>query len=541
MKFETIEAYNLPERIEAISKYLVSILSVNGTRGEVAVADAIYKLVKSAPYFKEHPRCVWQQALEQDSLKRKNNFALLKKEGTKQTVILHSHMDTVGVEDYGPLKEIAHDSDALQAFFKTYDEDPLIQKHAQSGDWLFGRGILDMKSGDAVNIATIFYYMEHMDELPCNLLLMTNAVEENDHTGAIQASSELLRLRQEGYDFKAAINTDFISPSYEGDEKKYIYTGAAGKMLTCFYIKGRETHVGSCLMGIDATLISSAINLKINTNLDLVETISNEEILPSSALLQRDCKDFYNVQTNKRANLYFNTFLYEKSADAVLQTLLAASKEAVQEVTTNYEERFKLYTERSHIHSNISHDIAVMTFDEYLARLAKKGYDTKMLISSFLGQIKDYDKREVGFQLIDYLEAKTQSDEAKVVVFLAPPFCPHNYTDSDSEVDQALEQMMTEFPEENFVKRRFFPFLSDSSYLAMRETTEDINKLKANFPLMDSIYPLPVDTIRTLDIPAVDLGVYGIGAHTWKERIYKPYSYHTLPKVIRSFIEHLTK
>lgn len=92
-----------------------------------------------------------------------------------------------------------------------------------------------MKSGDAVNIATIFYYMEHMDELPCNLLLMTNAVEENDHTGAIQASSELLRLRQEGYDFKAAINTDFISPSYEGDEKKYIYTGAAGKMLTCFF------------------------------------------------------------------------------------------------------------------------------------------------------------------------------------------------------------------------------------------------------------------------------------------------------------------
>lgn len=108
-------------------------------------------------------------------------------------------------------------------------------------------------------------------------------------------------------------------------------------------------------------------------------------------------------------------------------------------------------------------------------------------------------------------------------------------------IDQALEQMMTEFPEENFVKRRFFPFLSDSSYLAMRETTEDINKLKANFPLMDSIYPLPVDTIRTLDIPAVDLGVYGIGAHTWKERIYKPYSYHTLPKVIRSFIEHLIK
>ena len=101
--------------------------------------------------------------------------------------------------------------------------------------------------------------------------------------------------------------------------------------------------------------------------------------------------------------------------------------------------------------------------------------------------------------------------------------------------------MMTEFPEQNFVKRRFFSIFEWFKLPCHAGTTEDINKLKANFPLMDSIYPLPVDTIRTLDIPAVDLGVYGIGAHTWKERIYKPYSYHTLPKVIRSFIEHLTK
>ena len=84
--------------------------------------------------------------------------------------------------------------------------------------------------------------------------------------------------------------------------------------------------------------------------------------------------------------------------------------------------------------------------------------------------IEYYDKREVGFDLIDYLEAKTQSDEVKVIIFLAPPFCPRNYTGRDSDVDQALEKMMTEFPEEHFVKRRFSPFLSDSSYLAMRKS-----------------------------------------------------------------------
>lgn len=46
MKFETIEAYSLPERIEAITKYLVFILSVNGIEGEVKLADAIYNLLQ---------------------------------------------------------------------------------------------------------------------------------------------------------------------------------------------------------------------------------------------------------------------------------------------------------------------------------------------------------------------------------------------------------------------------------------------------------------------------------------------------------------
>lgn len=46
MKFETIETYSLPERIEAITKYLVSILSVNGIEGEVKLADAIYNLLQ---------------------------------------------------------------------------------------------------------------------------------------------------------------------------------------------------------------------------------------------------------------------------------------------------------------------------------------------------------------------------------------------------------------------------------------------------------------------------------------------------------------
>ena len=42
-----------------------------------------------------------------------------------------------------------------------------------------------------------------------------------------------------------------------------ISTQAQLENVDMFYIKGRETHVGSCSMGIDDTMISSEINLKI--------------------------------------------------------------------------------------------------------------------------------------------------------------------------------------------------------------------------------------------------------------------------------------
>lgn len=69
------------------------------------------------------------------------------------------------------------------------------------------------------------------------------------------------------------------------------------------------------------------------------------------------------------------------------------------------------------------------------------------------------------------------------------------------------------------------------------ESSQEINKMKSNFPLVDQLYPLPYDKMRELNIPAVDIGVYGKGAHTWKERVCKPYSFEILPTLIRKFTQ----
>lgn len=543
--YQQISQLSMPQQIEKIAQELVKIPSINNSlHGEADASEKIKEILLSFPYFEQNSDLVWTTDLPADPYQRKNVFAFLPKQGIKQTVLLHAHMDTVGVEDFGKIKSMAFDPDKLLDFFKEYEEDSEVKEEALSGDWAFGRGMLDMKSGMAVHLMNLLFYTEHLEELPFNLLFMGNPVEENDHTGMIESLPELIKFKQQGYEFIAAINTDFVSPLHEADTTRYLYTGAAGKMLSCFYIKGREAHVGNTLQGIDPTLLSSAINLAINTNPALCEEIDDEEILPSSALYQRDQKDFYNVQTAKTAHLYFNTFLYEKSAKDVLDTLLDATKQAVDQVISMLDERLTAHRKNIHVpQGSIEHSVKIYLFEEYVAFCREK-IDPDAILQTLLTKTEKLDKRELGFAFIDALEQATGDDSPKVILFLAPPFCPHNEIEQNTRLDVAVTSAAEKIAErtgEVFKKRRFFPFLSDSSYLAMNETNQEIKAIEENFPGMADIYPLPVQTIQQLSIPAVNLGVFGKGAHTWKERIYKPYSYEVLPVLIREVLTMLKK
>lgn len=539
--YQRICQLTLPQQIEAVAKELVNIPSINNSsHGEADICQKINDILLSFPYFEEHPQYVWTTDLPNDPYQRKNVFAFLPKKGVDKIVVLHAHMDTVGVEDFGKIKSSAFHPEELLTFFKAYQEDSEVQAEALSGDWAFGRGMLDMKSGMAVHLMNLLFYTQHLEELPFNLLFMGNPVEENDHTGAIEALPELMKFKHQGYEFIAAINTDFVSPLYEDDQTRYLYTGAAGKMLSCFYIKGREAHVGNTLQGVDPTLLSSAINLAINTNPALCEEIQDEEILPSSVLYQRDQKDFYNVQTAKTAHLYFNTFLYEKSVKDVLTLLLTATEQAVMQVTEMLDHRLATYRENIAVPlGKIDHRVHVYLFEDYV-EFCRQKVNPEVILQTLL--TKKLDKRELGFALIDALEHATGDDSPKVILFLAPPFCPHNEIEKNSRLDQAIQSATETITQETgdvFKKRRFFPFLSDSSYLAMNETDSEIEAIMKNFPGMTTIYPLPVQEIQQLSIPAVNLGVFGKGAHTWKERIYKPYSYDVLPRLIRHVLKNL--
>jgi len=108
------------DEILDLTKKLVSIASVNTTPGERDIACFIESYLRDIPYFKEHQDQVIIQKLKNDFLDRRNVFALIKGEKgkSKDTIILHGHMDTVDIEDFGKLKEFAFDCDELMKKLK---------------------------------------------------------------------------------------------------------------------------------------------------------------------------------------------------------------------------------------------------------------------------------------------------------------------------------------------------------------------------------------------------------------------------------------
>ncbi|MDL5024484.1 M20 family metallopeptidase [Bacillus velezensis] len=537
------------EKIEAITKSLVALNSINGTLGEGKKADYIKDMIKSFPYFQENPLHVWEQAIPEDPYGRKNIFAFIEGNGESlNTVIYHAHLDTVGIEDFGPLKDIAFDSDRLAEYFSNYEFDRDVQRDARSGEWMFGRGSVDMQSGIAVHLANLLHFSERRDQLPGHILFMANPDEESQHSGILTSISELKRLKQEKQlRYLAAINNDFITPLYEGDTTRYIYTGAAGKLLPCFAIYGREVHVGDTLSGIDPNLIASEITRRIHNNIHMAENIEGELVLPPTCLYQRDNKEAYNVQTAVSSYVYFNYFIYEKTAKEVMDQLTAVADEACRETERKLSDYYDEYCERTSLpKKEMSWDVQVYSLEDYLKRLRNRGIDPAQCIEQTFKTYEHLELRMRCFKAVEELQKLDPEQGAKVIIFYAPPYLPHNYLKEESTRDRLLQHVIQEAVDktaastgETFVFKKFFPYLADGSFLSLHETDEEVSAFTDNFPGWDVIGTIPFKEIRELNIPSVNIGVYGKDGHKWTERVYKPYTFHVLPELIQQTTMHL--
>jgi arginine utilization protein RocB len=492
-----------------------------------------------------------------DPYGRHNAYAFLRG-ASQKTVVLLGHIDTVGTEDYGALEPYALDPEALAEHLDKLarlapEIEPDLEEHP--GDWMFGRGVIDMKCGVAANIAVMRRLVEQSRSgaLPLSVVVLATPDEENESAGVLQGVRLLLRLRERyGLEYAGAINTDYTTARYPGDPHRYVYTGSIGKLLPSFLVIGRESHVGDPFDGLDANLLAAELIRDLSMCDDLCDESGGHLTPPPVTLHARDLKTHYDVQLPFQAYFYLNVLTYTTDPSALLTRLRHRCEAAQARVLQRIDEaqRRWLLAQGEHARQIRPRSGIVVTYADLHADTCRQRGEERVrdaLATEWDRWPAHLDKRERGLHLVRCLWTLSGRQGPAVVLFYSPPYYPQ-VSASDSPLREAVRAVAASHPELDLVEEEYFPFLSDMSYLRLDSGT-NTGALIANMPVWSSdagaarpgAYSLPLDEIRRLDLPVVNLGPYGKGAHQRGERALMSYSFGVLPGLVYETVSRIAE
>lgn len=512
--------------------------------------------------------------------RRKNAACLLKSrhpQNSGKTVILMSHFDTIGVDDFARFgdADIAFDPDRLALEIKTRldaktklgeldDSERSAIRALKSGEWTFGRGSVDMKSGVAINIEIMREFARPredgsrmIDDLAGNLLFLSCPDEETESAGILAAVPEMLRLREkENLNYLGVVNTDYTSPRDADENARHIYSGTVGKLLPSFYILGVRTHVGEIFRGVDASHLAAELVTRLNLSPAWMDTWEgalggesvSEVAVPPVALRMRDLKPTYNVETAGDAFVYANWLTLTFTPESAMQKMKDVALETLETVNELVHASYEDFVALGGQSQPPPARTGVVLDYETLLREAKSKWEALNANGDFPAwlttKISDFaasasDSRELSRLLVAELARLAQLSGPAIVTFFSPPFYP-SVTPQENALTHALKSALEESGEA-IQFRPFYPYISDLSYVALDEGI-DVAAMKKYMPLFDVknangelIYPLgseKLNRIRELSCPVVNIGPFGRDAHGLYERVHAPYSFEVVPQII---------
>lgn len=544
------------EEVKQLTKELVKIPSIVKTSGEIKCAEKIYDYYNELEYFEENPEYLLLQQTINDEIERYNTIAMVKgtKGNSKKTIILMGHLDTVGVEDFGAIKKYAQDPDQLPGLLRDLNLGDDVNKDIDSGEYMFGRGALDMKAGVAGHMYLIKYFSQHPEELDGNLIAIAEADEEDNSHGIISAL-KILKDWKERYDLEyiAAINADYSTPYHENDENRYIYFGTIGKLLPSFYVTGKETHVGQAYGGLDPNLLVAELTRNIELNTDLCDESQGEVTIPPISLKQSDLKDSYTVQTAMAAYSYYNYFTLTMSPKDVMDKMKGIAIESFDNIVGYTNLSYKTFCEKgNHEYTKLPWKTRVYSWEEFYNELATiHGDKYQVYIHNFAKDLNEHnpsmDLREFSMKIINESLTKWSEDKSPAIIIYYSSlfYASIDNTGKDGReldlfksVEKAID-FVQDYSDKPVVQKMFYPYISDSSFMSISEDKSKLMALEKNMPAWGTKYTHPIEDILEINVPVANIGTYGKDGHKISERVHMKYSFENIPNITFNAIKNL--
>lgn len=492
---------DVPERAREIALALTSWPSVTGSADEAAFAERLKAWLSGFD-------AVWSVPIPDDH--RSNVFAL-KRGRSRRTIVLTGHFDVVPVNDYGALEPLAFSAEALLpeiiAKLRRTGENPLALADFESGEFLPGRGLLDMKAGLAAGIAAMEAYTGDA------MLLFLAVSDEEERSAGARAAAPLLPAiaAEHGLDIELIINLDAISDQGDGAAGRVVALGSIGKQLLTAFVAGKEAHACYPQDGANAAYLAAELLCEFELAPELAETSGSEIAAPPTALHAKDLKSGYNVTTPAQCWLYWNTLQHRRTADEVFDISLMLARRAM------------LRAERK-----LGRTIPVMSYQELAARVP---HEDVQRIAAKVAALTHLDLPErAKLMTAEVWAASGLAGPAVVMGFGAIPYPAVSLSDGALE-----DAIMGAAAAQGLSSARYFPGISDMSFFG--EASGDLTAAAVNTPIWGTSFTMP----QSAGYPCINIGPWGRDYHHWLERLHAPYAFETLPRTLLAVIEAVMK
>jgi arginine utilization protein RocB len=525
-----------PARAEYWARTMTALPSVSGSADEAAFADKLVALLRAAGL-----ETVWTMEVPGGRHPRSCVAALARGRG-RRTVVLTGHFDTVPTEDYGDLQPLALDPDALAAGLAARlgravhsPAEIRARDDLATGDYLPGRGLLDMKGGLAAGLAVLEAFMANPDA-DGNLLFLAVPDEEVNSAGARAAAPLLARAAAEhGLDLVAAINLDAIADDGDGSYGRAIALGTIGKLLPSALVVGRAAHAGYAFDGLGACALAGALAAAIEWSPDLTETTGTEVAAGPTLLGMKDSKTAYDVTMPARVWMYWNVMTHRRGPAELLDKIAGMIRATLDPLVA------RLRRQREATGAEVIGpvpDVDIVTFADLRAEVTARLPDAAATLAAYAAEVaaRHLDLPDQNRLITEKLwELSGRSNPTVVLGFASIPYLPTSLDRDDgarrlADAAAAAAEVVAARHDTTIALQRYFRGISDMSFLGQADEG-GVPVIAANTPAWGAGIPWP-DGPAFAGIPIVNAGPWGRDYHTVLERMHGPYAFRVLPDLI---------
>lgn len=258
---------------------------------------------------------------------------------------------------------------------------------------------------------------------------------------------------------------------------------------------------------------------------------------PPVSLKMADRKEVYTVQTALATWAYFNWFTLQRSCGEVLEQFRQIVTASFADLQQEFAARMAAWAAMSGSPVGGGGWMPVVyTFAELSALVREHaGPELEPALAAQIMQEPGIDLRTFSCRLTEELWKASGLTGPAAVVGFAQVYSPPVHIAPESAFAQAAAGAARSVASETGLAlevRHYFPYISDMSFLGCPESAAGLQVLQENSPGWGWLYRVDHAGHARLNLPVINIGTWGTGAHTRQERVERAYSFGVVPELI---------